>query len=90
MNAMRITVLMFVILTSAMAVVAQEQDKHLTLIRKIQVDPLGTLGAVDGCEFSKDGKLVSASDNHGVCRISRSRFQGRYECTSRCTSTGKR
>jgi WD40 repeat protein len=41
------------------------------LIRKIRVDPLGTAGAVDGCEFSKDGKLVSASDNHGVCRVYR-------------------
>jgi WD40 repeat protein len=68
---MRIAVLMIAILTSALAVLAQEQDNYLTLIRKVQVDPLGTLGAVDGCEFSKDGKMLSASDNHGVCRIYR-------------------
>lgn len=47
------------------------QDGPMKLIGKIKVDPLGAAGAVDGCEFSKDGKLVTASDNHGVCRVYR-------------------
>ncbi|MBA7688022.1 hypothetical protein ES703_96496 [subsurface metagenome] len=41
----------------------------LTLIDTISVDPEGVAGAVDGCEFSKDGVYFAASDNHGVARI---------------------
>lgn len=43
----------------------------LTLIDTIEVDPEDVAGAVDGCEFSKDGKYFAASDNHGVARIYR-------------------
>jgi len=41
----------------------------LKLIKTIAVDPEGVAGAVDGCEFSKDGLYFAASDNHGVARI---------------------
>lgn len=44
-------------------------DGPLTLIKTIAVDPEGVDGAVDGCEFSKDGVYFAASDNHGVARI---------------------
>jgi hypothetical protein len=41
----------------------------LVLIDTVAVDPEGVAGAVDGCEFSKDGTYFVASDNHGVARI---------------------
>jgi len=41
----------------------------LTHVTTMAVDPYGTNGAVDGCEFSKDGTYFTATDNHGVARI---------------------
>jgi WD40 repeat protein len=60
-----------IILASTSVFAATTENGTLSLIHKVKVDPLGTLGAVDGCEFSKDGKFVSASDNHGVCKVYR-------------------
>ena len=51
--------------------VVSPQQGPMRFIRKIKADPLGTAGAVDGCEFSKDGKFFTASDNHGECRVYR-------------------
>ena len=49
--------------------VTQDADAMFTLIRKINVDPLGVVGQIDGCEFSKDNKYIIASDNHGTAHI---------------------
>ncbi len=40
-----------------------------SLIRKIKVDHLGTVGQIDGCEFSKDNYYIIASDNHGAAKV---------------------
>ncbi|RKY06470.1 MAG: hypothetical protein DRP65_11740 [Planctomycetota bacterium] len=45
------------------------QDEMFSLIRKINVDHLGTVGQIDGCEFSKDNYYIIASDNHGTAKI---------------------
>jgi WD40 repeat protein len=45
------------------------QDEMFSLIRKINVDHLGTVGQIDGCEFSKDNHYIIASDNHGTAKI---------------------
>lgn len=50
---------------------AATEDVPLTQIRKHDVDPDGTAGACDGVEFSKDGALYAAGDNHGVARVYR-------------------
>ncbi len=68
---MKTRLLITVVVLFALNAPEQLQAQTLELIRKILVDPVGTLGSVDGCEFSKDGKLVTASDNHGVCRVYR-------------------
>jgi len=68
---MKVIVSIIVLLASTSVFAAQTENELLRLLHKIKVDPLNTLGAIDGCEFSKDGTLVSASDNHGVCRIYR-------------------
>lgn len=43
----------------------------LTLLHKIQVDPMGPAGACDGVAFSPDGQIVAASDNQGNTRLYR-------------------
>jgi len=45
------------------------QDEMFSLIRKINVDHLGTVGQIDGCEFSKDNYFIIASDNHATAKI---------------------
>ena len=55
----------------SLSLLASGQTEPLKLLRRIHVDPLGSAGAVDGCEFSKDGRLISASDNHGRCYVYR-------------------
>jgi len=45
------------------------QDEMFSLIRKINVDHLGTVGQIDGCEFSKDNYYIIASDNHGTAKV---------------------
>ena len=57
------------VLLLSLPALAQEADEMVTLIRKIQVDPLGVVGQIDGCEFSKDNQFIIASDNHGIAHI---------------------
>ena len=51
------------------SVADQNPGAMFTLIRKINVDPLGVVGQIDGCEFSKDNKYIIASDNHATAHI---------------------
>ena len=41
------------------------------LVHRIQVDEKGTAGAIDGCAFSSDGRIVAASNNNGKTRLYR-------------------
>jgi len=45
------------------------QDEMFSLIRKINVDHVGAMGQIDGCEFSKDNYYIIASDNHATAKI---------------------
>ena len=46
------------------------QDEMFDLIRKIQVDDAGAdAGQIDSCEFSKDGDLIIAADNHATAKV---------------------
>ena len=45
------------------------QNEMFSLIRKINVDHVGIMGQIDGCEFSKDNYYIIASDNHANAKI---------------------
>jgi len=62
---MSIGIIIFVLFTQ----LTFGQDEMFSLIRKINVDHLGTVGQIDGCEFSKDNYYIIASDNHGTAKI---------------------
>jgi WD40 repeat protein len=66
-NKMSIGVITMLFLTQS--ILAQNADEMFSLIRKINVDHLGTVGQIDGCEFSKDNYFIIASDNHGTAKI---------------------
>jgi len=67
MNRMGVVLVAMLLLTQS--VLAQEADQMFSLIRKINVDPVGTAGQIDGCEFSKDDYYIIASDNHATAKI---------------------
>ena len=60
-----IGIIIFVVFTQ----LTFSQDEMFSLIRKIKVDHLGTVGQIDGCEFSKDNYYIIASDNHGTAKV---------------------
>jgi WD40 repeat protein len=62
---MSIGIIIFVLFTQ----LTFGQDEMFSLIRKINVDHLGTVGQIDGCEFSKDNYYIIASDNHATAKI---------------------
>jgi WD40 repeat protein len=66
-NQAGIGIITLLILTQS--IFAQDADEMFSLIRKIKVDPLGTVGQIDGCEFSKDNHYIIASDNHATAKI---------------------
>ncbi len=65
----RTSIAILALLLLAQSSFAQSESAAFSLIRKINVDPLGVVGQIDGCEFSKDNKYIIASDNHGTAHI---------------------
>ena len=60
---------MSALIWASFAQLTHAQDGMFSLIRKIPVDHMGTLGQIDGCEFSKDNYYIIASDNHAKAKI---------------------
>ena len=67
MNKTLAGIIMMLLITRP--VLAQDADEMFSLIRKINVDHLGTVGQIDACEFSRDNHYIIASDNHGTAKI---------------------
>ena len=65
------TILALMLLCSVLSSVAFAVDEPLNQIRKHDTDPDGVDGACDGVEFSVDGSMYVAGDNHGTVRVYR-------------------
>ena len=68
-SAEKMSVSIITLLIFAPSIFARDGDEMFSLIRKIKVDPLGVVGQIDGCEFSKNNQFIIASDNHGIAHI---------------------